>query len=633
MAEYREFIDTIKQPDFGGFNAIEYADGGQEVYLSFRALLKWVSENANLYSNEEEIIKVDWESNKPMFLYSTSVSCNLQTCYIRNNYLRTTPGTVSTVVSEFNGIDSFSGPTAQRYEDLKDTLKKNADVVDNPSLYPTVGNINNIYINIALLSSEIFESTKERSDSSISIRQYLQNICDKVNKALGSINDLQVISDVDGTVETLTIVDYQQKRIKGLTKDIEPVEIKAQGLGSMLTGIKAESSITPEIATMISVGAQAQGEAVGVEATSFSRLSEGLKDRIYPTKGIGEKGKQGNVKQEQVETKFSNAVESYAELVRNQTPVAGDVFGPVLLQTTDKTNIENIAVELYKSALAKFTDSGQTSTAFIPIKLDFSLYGMSGMKIFQKFKLSNDVLPLSYKGNFEFIVTGLSHTIDNSKWETSVSSLISLKDKPLKDKIVRIPITIILPDLTPKTNNSGPAIKGTTFGQPFQSPTSYVSYADSINSQTRNQPLQDRLFNIIDQAANETGLFVEIFSAGQDPPFGANPRRIGSRRHDNGYAADIRLKTSLVPTQYLNTNDGNEKVTEFAEALLKYGIHSIGAGKGYMNNIALHVDISIGQPEVPYARYFGGKNATRDDAAKWLTELMKGVDAKYPVQS
>ena len=150
MAEYREFIDTIKQPDFGGFNAIEYADGGQEVYLSFQALLKWISENINLYSNEEEIIKVDWESNKPMFLYSTSVSCNLQTCYIRNGYLKTTPGTISTVVSEFNKIDSFNGPTAQRYIDLINTLEKNANVVVSPSLYPTVGNINNIYINIAL---------------------------------------------------------------------------------------------------------------------------------------------------------------------------------------------------------------------------------------------------------------------------------------------------------------------------------------------------------------------------------------------------------------------------------------------------------------------------------------------------
>ena len=95
MGTYTNFIQEIKGYEFGGFNAIEYADGGQEIYLSFKALLKWIGENINMYSNEEEVIRIDWESNKPMFMYSTSVSCNLQTCYIRNGYLDTTPGTIS----------------------------------------------------------------------------------------------------------------------------------------------------------------------------------------------------------------------------------------------------------------------------------------------------------------------------------------------------------------------------------------------------------------------------------------------------------------------------------------------------------------------------------------------------------
>ena len=104
MSNFQTFINTVKGPDFGGFNAIEYANGGQEIYLSFKALLKWMSENVNLYSNGEEIIKIDWKSNKPMFLYSTSVSCNLQTCYIRNPYLNTTAGTIS---ESGTGIGSF----------------------------------------------------------------------------------------------------------------------------------------------------------------------------------------------------------------------------------------------------------------------------------------------------------------------------------------------------------------------------------------------------------------------------------------------------------------------------------------------------------------------------------------------
>ena len=425
----------------------------------------------------------------------------------------------------------------------------------------------------------------------------------------------------------------------------------------MLTGIQAQSSITPEIATMISVGAQAQGEAVGVEATSFSRLSEGLKDRIYPTKGIGEKGKQGDIKQEQIETKFSNAVNSYGEIIRNQIPVRGDYYGPVSLQTTDKADIENIAVELYKSALAKFTESGQTSTAFIPIKLDFSLYGMSGMKIFQKFKLSNDVLPLSYKGNFEFIVTGLSHTVDNSKWETSVSSLISLKDKEIdKSKTVQIPIAIALPELN-TTGKKGEPIgkRGITHGKPFQSSASgYVSYSSDISKAKRNQPLQDKLFDIIEKSAKEHKLYVEIFSAGQD--FGPRywngkkyasfkfPRRTGSHRHDNGFAADIRLRKTINGAK-LNTNNPEQIVKDFAESLYKNGMHSIGAGNGYMNNNALHVDIAWGQvtPEngqsvlpdetpVPKTRLFGSGAAVTSGAATWLQKVYEKIKDKYPVQ-
>lgn len=49
MNNFQDFINEIKAKDFGGFNAIEYADGGQEIYLSFKALLKWINENVNLY--------------------------------------------------------------------------------------------------------------------------------------------------------------------------------------------------------------------------------------------------------------------------------------------------------------------------------------------------------------------------------------------------------------------------------------------------------------------------------------------------------------------------------------------------------------------------------------------------------
>ena len=89
----------------------------------------------------------------------------------------------------------------------------------------------------------------------------------------------------------------------------------------------------------------------------------------------------------------------------------------------------------------------------------------------------------------------------------------------------------------------------------------------------------------------------------------------------------------------LLTNDGSKdqvKIEKFSESLLKHGIHSIGAGNGYMNNVGLHVDISIGQPGVPNARYFGKDKTSGETktigAAKWLSKLMVNANTKYPIE-
>ena len=644
---YRNFIESIKTDEFGGFNGIEYSDGGFEPYISFQSLLKWVEEYPNLFSAKFPIIKVDYESNKPLFMYSTSVSCDLSKCYIRNGYLKTTLGTFDpSIAPSFKNINTF---TDDKYGRLNSTLKKEAGVVEDISMYPQIGNINFIYLSISYLSELILKQS-DNSNNEVTVRTFLQEVCDGVNKALGSINDLQVITDVDRDIETLTIIDYQQKRIKGLPdvkkeKERPVTTIQAQGLGSMLTNIQAQSSITPELASTISIGAQAQSQPVGEEATSFSRLSQGLTDRVYPAKVQGKSEaalKREEDRKKAVESKFKQAISSYSKFIKNQIPQPGDFYSPVLLKSTDTTNISNIATELYKSCLAMFTDTKQTSTAFIPIKLDISLYGIAGTKIYQKFKLSNDVLPLSYRGNYEFIILGVSHTVDATKWETSISSLISLKDEKIKESGPDKPFSVKLSELEPSSTSSStlPTVKGETFGTSYQS-TDTLFYTQGIEKQTRNQPIQDKLFNIINQAAKDNNLIVQIFSAGQDV---TGTQRTGSNRHNNGYAADIWMYDAngyyvqTSPTKLL-TNDGSRdqiKIEKFSESLLKHGIHSIGAGNGYMDNVGLHVDISIGQPGVPNARYFGKDKTSGETktigAAKWLSKLMVNANTKYPIK-
>ena len=101
----------------------------------------------------------------------------------------------------------------------------------------------------------------------------------------------------------------------------------------------------------------------------------------------------------------------------------------ILFKSEDKINLENIPVELYKALLGKFTESSQTSTTFIPVKIDITLAGISGIKVFQRFDISSDILPYTYNDNFDLMILGVSHQIDNSgKWITKLSTITVLKE-------------------------------------------------------------------------------------------------------------------------------------------------------------------------------------------------------------
>jgi hypothetical protein len=50
--------------------------------------------------------------------------------------------------------------------------------------------------------------------------------------------------------------------------------------------------------------------------------------------------------------------------------------------------------------------------------------GLSGMKVFQKFDLDSSYLPSNYPGAVEILIKGISHTIQNNIWDTTIESVI-----------------------------------------------------------------------------------------------------------------------------------------------------------------------------------------------------------------
>jgi len=428
MGIYSSFIqEMVKSVKYRGANFIQYADSGGELYISFQTLLKFIAEYITLVDqNDQAIVKVDWESDKPFFAYSTSISCNLLKCYLYNDYVGNEDGAF--YQDDSATFHPFTFFEDQSLKNLNTELGKKADAPDY-SIFPVVGNINYVYLNVGFLS-ELLTSGSDNAQNLVSVREFLQEVCNGVNKALGSINDLQVIIDDD--TNTLTVVDFNQKRIKGLA-DIKKgmvTTLKAQGLGSFVISINAQSSITPDIATTIAIGAQANANQLGVEAITFSRLSQGIVDRIYTERKPKNAPNVNNIDLEKEKNEqFQTAVEAYIQLIANQIP-SDDTSEKILFKSDDDINLENIPVELYKALLGKFTESKQASTTFIPIKLELVLSGISGIKIFDRFTITSDVLPYIYNQNFDFIVTGVSHEItNNNRWLTKLSAIITLKEE------------------------------------------------------------------------------------------------------------------------------------------------------------------------------------------------------------
>ena len=66
-------------------------------------------------------------------------------------------------------------------------------------------------------------------------------------------------------------------------------------------------------------------------------------------------------------------------------------------------------------------------TGAIPVELHLKMLGISGMKVGNTFRVSSGVLPQKYK-DYGFIITGLSHSIENGKWYTDIKTqFFSLK--------------------------------------------------------------------------------------------------------------------------------------------------------------------------------------------------------------
>ena len=377
------------------------------------------------------------------------------------------------------------------------------------------GNVMNIYMNFFYLQEKFKQVDKK---GNLVLAELLREMCKDINKSLGGVNSLEPKIDSDSN----TYIIYDRNRLPGIEKLIAgSVNYDFELFGYNLTetpntsnfvhnaGITTE--ITNDYAIMTTIGATAQNNIVGEDATSFSKWNEGIIDRFKRNSVTGnnkvnfdlppgrvietplnyyyELISQGTINESQNEFSILGLNRQYEDfessfnnfLLRNnfkrtysqtlQKTADGEEVKGGRIDVTDKKRPFLISPELISSNLSivpnyykeifnlayknKKLPSGQGG--FMPFNLNLELDGISGIKIYSKLKVQNRFLPSNYPQTIEFITTDITHTLSNNKWVTKINTigmpLKSISTKDLKEYLFTYE-AIPTPDFTPDTRDT-----------------------------------------------------------------------------------------------------------------------------------------------------------------------------------
>jgi hypothetical protein len=143
----------------------------------------------------------------------------------------------------------------------------------------TYGLLTNLYINFEFIAGLL--AANGGPDQELYLFKFLQDLCNGINNALGGVNKLEPIIKDDYYItiidQTLSIPEEENVilEIYGYNKD------KNNQTSNFVKDIKFVSKITPQLASMVTIGATAAGGTTSeLDGTAFTKFSNGLEDRF-----------------------------------------------------------------------------------------------------------------------------------------------------------------------------------------------------------------------------------------------------------------------------------------------------------------------------------------------------------------
>ena len=295
------------------------------------------------------------------------------------------------------------------------------------------GKLMNLFVNIDYTAKSLDLNTDANGKSNLF--KFLSSLLDGINDALGNVNKIEPVFDaeenklklIEGSslekVEELVKNKEKSKEIKMGVFQVYGIGTDKSPQGSFITNVDFQVQLPPNMAAMATISAQAGGNIVGENATGLSKLNKGLTDRIMTFK----------LDKDSIEGAKGTGVLDPAKIfetnIKAVKKFVDELYGAGIYSkdTVDSTKSSNRDVALYLTGNDAL-DNKMPPPFFIPFNLSLNMNGISGMKNYERFAITEKILPYSYRtgdqgGVIDFLIKGISHTISNNRWETKIESL------------------------------------------------------------------------------------------------------------------------------------------------------------------------------------------------------------------
>jgi hypothetical protein len=257
-----------------------------------------------------------------------------------------------------------------------------------------------------VFDTAVSDDAKEGRD----VLQLVKTLLERMNSLLGSVNEFDL--HYDEKANTYIVVDR-----KNTPEDAVP-EFKVTGLGTTVVSMNLVSKLSNKVAAQVSIAAQGASGNYKENVRELLRWNRFVVDR-HTRLSLGPTVRDKPTIQESSAEWVRQAIMAYT------VTGWGSSYEPSKIAELQSYHTTYCS----KYVLDQYLREGKPEKGIIPVELQLTLLGISGLAVGQCFKISNGVLPTRYNSTFGFIITGLDHELKD-RWYTTVKAQFYIIDPP-----------------------------------------------------------------------------------------------------------------------------------------------------------------------------------------------------------